>query len=232
MNGPVKLQIEGRVAHLIMDKPPDNRMDNDFFGCLKERIDSIKEGNSIGVVLLYSSSKHFSAGADVEHIKRTIVEPWRDGVCKKEIVEKYVKHNGMILRELEMLPVPVISSISGFCIGSGLELALACDMRICSADAFFGCPEISFGIIPGLGGSIRLRKLVGSNVTKEMLLAGELMNARSAYEIGLVNRVVPKRRELFQKISSLASVLSEEKRFEVNRYIKRAANSYQKGFAA
>jgi len=168
----------------------------------------------------------------MEHIKRTVVEPWRDGVYKEEIVEKYVKHNGMVLRELEMLPVPVISSISGFCIGSGLELALACDMRICSADAFFGCPEISFGIIPGLGGSIRLRKLAGSNVIKEMLLTGELMNARSACEIGLVNKVVSKRRELFATTSSFATILSEEKRFEVNQYIKRAAHSYQREFAA
>jgi enoyl-CoA hydratase/carnithine racemase len=214
-----------------MDKPPDNRMNDEFLACLKERIESIKERNDVGAIILYSRNRHFSAGADIEDVKRTLIEPWRAGACEREIIENYVKPNAMVLRELEILPVPTIASVSGFCVGSGLELALACDMRICSADALFGCPEISYGIMPGLGGSVRLRRLVGIQVARQMFLAGELMNAQSAWEIGLVNRVVAKRSELFQKALGLALLLSEKNRFEVNRYIKKAAQSYPSEFS-
>ena len=69
---------------------------------------------------MYSSSKHFSAGADVEHIKANVLGPAKAGMSREDIVSKFIRHNGQILRDLELLPVPVIASISGFCVGSGL----------------------------------------------------------------------------------------------------------------
>ena len=99
-------------------------------------------------------------------------------------------------------------------------MALASDIRITSADAFFGCPEISFGIITGLSGSVRIQRLTGSNTAKELLLTGELINAQTAYELGLVNRIVPKRIDLFPKALNLAALLADAGRYEANRYIK------------
>jgi enoyl-CoA hydratase len=94
-------------------------------------------------------------------------------------------------RFLEKMPKPVIAAVNGFALGGGLELALACHLRIASENARFGLPEVKLGIIPGYGGTIRLPRLVGRGRALELMLTGEMIGAEEAYRIGLVNRVVP-----------------------------------------
>ncbi len=89
------------------------------------------------------------------------------------------------------LEIPVIAMINGYCFGGGLELALACDIRIASEDASFGQPEIRLGIIPGGGATQRLPGLVGPAIAKELMFTGRIINAQEALRIGLINRVVP-----------------------------------------
>jgi enoyl-CoA hydratase len=92
-------------------------------------------------------------------------------------------------RFLERMPKPVIAAVNGFALGGGLELALACHLRIASSKARFGLPEVKLGIIPGYGGTIRLPRLVGRGRALELILTGEMIDAQEAYRIGLVNRV-------------------------------------------
>ena len=93
--------------------------------------------------------------------------------------------------KMERLSKPIIAAVNGLALGGGSELTLACDLRICSETAKFGFPEINLGIIPGAGGTQRFQRLVGQTAAKETLLFGEMISAERAYEIGLVNKVVP-----------------------------------------
>ena len=95
-----------------------------------------------------------------------------------------------VLNKIEDLKVPVIASINGFCLGGGLELAMACDLRIASENAKLGQPEIKLGLIPGAGGTQRLSRLVGNGLAKELIMFGDNINSERAKEIGLVNWVV------------------------------------------
>jgi enoyl-CoA hydratase/carnithine racemase len=191
-NEPITLKIEDRVAHVILDAPPDNRMNSRFFACLKEILQQIKAADGVNAAVVYSGGRHFSAGADVRDITENVYRAYTEGKCPDVIVKEYA----LIFREIECMHIPVIAAVTGICTGSGLELALACNMRICSADALLGCPELSWGIITGLNGSIRLEKTIGRSKALEVILTGDLVTARDAYRIGLVDKLLPKKEVL------------------------------------
>ena len=109
---------------------------------------------------------------------------------------------------IDTFPKPVIAMVNGFCLGGGCELALACDIRIASENASFGQPEINLGIIPGGGGTQRLTRLVGEGKAMELILTGEIIDAKTAFSIGLVNHVVPLD-QLRAKTLEVATKISE-----------------------
>ena len=96
-----------------------------------------------------------------------------------------------VFRKIEELPIPVIAAVNGFALGGGCELAMACDIRVASANAKFGQPEVKLGIVPGFSGTYRLAKLVGQGYAKEMIYSGRVIKADEALRIGLVNHVLP-----------------------------------------
>ncbi|MGD2103877.1 MAG: enoyl-CoA hydratase-related protein, partial [Anaerolineae bacterium] len=104
---------------------------------------------------------------------------------------EFIERGQGVNRKIETSSKPVIAAINGFCLGGGLELAMACHMRICSDRARLGQPEINLGLIPGWGGTQRLPRIVGKGKALEMILTGDMVTAQEAYRIGLVNKVVP-----------------------------------------
>ncbi|MCS7130848.1 MAG: enoyl-CoA hydratase-related protein, partial [Archaeoglobaceae archaeon] len=128
-----------------------------------------------------------------------------------------------LFAKIEELEIPVIAAINGFALGGGLELAMACDIRIASTKAKFGQPEINIGIFPGGGGTQRLPRLVGMGMAKKMVLTGEMISAEEAYRIGLVDELVEPEK-LMDRAKEIANKIAEKSAIAV-KLAKRALNA-------
>ena len=178
----LRLDRQGRVAIITINRPDKRNALN-----IKTReegaalLDELRKDDSVGVVVFTGAGdKAFVAGADIgEFAGRTA------------ITQRDVMTTRSLFTAIDTFPKPVIAMINGYCLGGGCELALACDIRIASENASFGQPEINLGIIPGGGGTQRLPRLVGEGKAMEMILTGEIIDANTAFSIGLVNHVVP-----------------------------------------
>ncbi len=150
------------------------------------------------LILTGAGDKAFVAGADIEELRarNTLTELGKRSAQRR-----------VLANLLETMSKPTIAAINGFAVGTGLELALACTIRIASSNAKFGQPEINLGIMPGNGGTQRLPRLVGEGRAMEMILTGDLIDAQEAYRIGLVNHVVPQA-ELMSYVKELAAKLA------------------------
>ena len=170
------------VALVTIHRPEKlNALDRLTIDELEEAFDHvISEPRLRGLVVTGAGDKAFAAGADLAEIAAADAEEARAISLR----------GGRVFRKLETGGKPSIAAINGFALGGGLELALACNIRIASAWAKLGQPEIRLGLIPGYGGTQRLPRIVGQGRALELLLTGEPIDAREAYRIGLVNRVV------------------------------------------
>jgi enoyl-CoA hydratase len=188
------LEKKENIAQLILNRPEVfNAIDQQMIFELRQAIGALDKDESIRVVIITGAGKAFQAGADIAELSRMNpiqILRWNQG-----IVENF--------NALEAMRQPVIAAINGFALGGGLELALACTMRIASEKARMGLPEVKIGIIPGAGGTQRLPRLIGKGIAAEMILTGEMIDAQTAHRIGLVNRVVP-HEELMKAAEELA----------------------------
>jgi enoyl-CoA hydratase len=176
------LERRGRVAIITINRPEKRNALN-----IKTReegaalIAELGGDDSVGVVVITGAGdKAFIAGADIAEFAGRTAMMQRDVMVARSL-----------FNAIDSFPKPVIAMINGYCLGGGCELALACDIRIASENASFGQPEINLGIIPGGGGTQRLTRLVGEGKSMEMILTGDIIDAKTAYAIGLVNHVVP-----------------------------------------
>ena len=151
------------------------------------------DGGVRAVILTGAGDKAFVAGADIGVLAR--MDPLSGVSVSREGQD--------ILRRIELFPKPVIAAVGGYALGGGCELALACHLRVASDRARFGLPEVSLGIIPGYGGTVRLTRIVGLGRAVEMILSGDMIGAERAAEIGLANLVVP-HEELLERTRAFA----------------------------
>ena len=131
------------------------------------------------LILTGAGAKSFVAGADIGEMSN----------LTKAEGEAFGKKGNDVFRKLETFPIPVIAAINGFALGGGCEIAMSCDIRICSDNAIFGQPEVGLGITPGFGGTQRLARLVGAGMAKQLIYTGRNIKAADALRIGLVNEV-------------------------------------------
>ena len=163
-------------------------------------LDDLEQDPSVRVVVLTGAGERaFSAGADIKMLQT--MSPYT--------AREYLKISKGAAERIEKFPKPVIACINGYAIGGGLELALACDIAVASDDSKFGQSEINVGIIPGVGGTQRLPRLVGLKKAKEMIFTGDLIDSATALEIGLINAVVP-RKELATYVENLAMKIASK----------------------
>ena len=133
------------------------------------------------LIITGDGEKAFVAGADISEMANLNVTQG----------QTFGARGAAVFRKIETLHVPVIAAVNGFALGGGCELAMACDIRICSDNAKFGQPEVGLGIIPGFSGTVRLARLVGMGMAKQLIYTGKAIRANEALQIGLVNEVVP-----------------------------------------
>ena len=164
------------------------------------------------IVLTGAGDKSFVAGADINEL--AVLTPAQG--------KEHARTGQAVLDVVEHLGQPVVAAITGFARGGGCELAMACTMRIAADSARLGQPEINLGIIPGYAGSQRLPRLVGKGIALEILLTGDMISAQRAYEIGLVNRVVPAA-DLMTEAKKLAAALAAKAPLAA-RYIIESVN--------
>jgi enoyl-CoA hydratase len=152
------------------------------FRLLEQVLDGLEIDAAVRVVLITGAGeKAFVAGGDIRYLDSLDVEGARSFALQAQ----------RVLERIETFPKPVIAVVNGYALGGGCELAMACDLRIAAESARFGQPEVKLGIIPGFAGTQRLARLVGKGRAKELIFTGEMIDAREAWRIGLVNRVVP-----------------------------------------
>jgi len=177
---------------------------------LEEIISVVKTQSPKGLIISSAKSSGFIAGADVHSFS---------GITTKEAALPYIQLGQKIFNDLEALPFPTLAVIKGFCLGGGLELALACDYRIAVDDpkTRLGLPEVKLGFHPGWGGTVRLTQTVGPLVSMDLMLSGRTVNARTAKKMGIVDRAVPERHITNATRSLLTALPAKQKPSSLNK---------------
>jgi len=209
------LTIEGRVALLTLNRPAAlNALDPLTLAELEQAFGSLADNPQVhAVVLTGAGEKAFVAGGDI-----SVMQPL--GPLEASEV---ARHAQRLFARIEAFPKTVIAAINGYALGGGCELAMACDIRIAAEGARLGQPEINLGIIPGWGGTQRLPRLVGRGKAKQMMLTGEMVTAREALQIGLVEQVVTPE-SLLKTALELADRIAEKPQIAV-QLIRKAVDN-------
>lgn len=175
--------VEGSVAVVTLNRPEVlNALNEETMKELGSAMSECKQDGTVRVVILTGvGDKAFIAGADINEF-----------VGKSPaMIMGFAELGHNVVRIMETMGKPIVAAVNGYALGGGLEISMACDMRFASDKARFGQPEILLGLIPGMGGTQRLSRLVGIGLARELIMSGEQVTAQRAYEIGLVNRVFP-----------------------------------------
>jgi enoyl-CoA hydratase len=177
-----KVQVRERVAWITIDRPPMNTLSRETLSELSSILDHAEQDSSIGaLVITGAGEKMFSAGADVTEFGE---------MADHAAAENNLRTIHDLFNRIERFPKPVIACLNGKALGGGNELQMACHLAIAADTAELGLPEVRLGIMPGYGGTQRLPRLVGSRRALDLMLSGRRIDAQTALEYGLVNRVV------------------------------------------
>ena len=209
----VKTEVQGAVEIITIDRPKAlNALNPEVLADLKAAFEAVDQNTIRCIVLTGEGDKSFVAGADIGSMS----------TMTKAEGEAFGKLGNDVFLMIESFPVPVIAAVNGFALGGGNELAMSCDIRICSDNAVFGQPEVGLGITPGFGGTQRLARLVGPGMAKQLIYTAKNIKADEAMRIGLVNAVYPLE-ELMPAAEKLAATIAKNAPIAV-RACKKAIN--------
>ena len=211
-----KYASEEGVGHLILDKGEDlNKMTMNFWYELPRILDEIDKDASLRVLILSSTGKHFCAGMDLKNFgslgndaekKPNVPDKARIGECLYRVAKELQD----MLSKLEKLRIPVLAGIQGGCIGGGLDLVTAADMRFASKDAFFCIQEVNIGMAADIGTLQRLPRVIPEGKVRELAYTGRRMPAEEALEAGLVNKVYESHEEMISGLKEMAAVIASK----------------------
>jgi enoyl-CoA hydratase/carnithine racemase len=196
----LSISVEDRVARITLRRPEVlNALHSDTHRALQAAFELVEGRDDVGAVVLAGEGRAFCTGSDLREV----------GALRDVESRRYVELDFATKNRVLASPLPVIAAIQGWCVGGGLELALACDIRIAAADAIFSMREVPLGSLPGSGGLQRLPLVVGFGVAKDWILRGTDVPAEEAYRRGLVTELVPRER-LDETAQGIASQLAAQ----------------------
>ena len=194
------IEISGATAVVTFNRPAVlNAMNTETVTELGVAITELEQDQTVRAVVLTGVGRSFIAGADISELSSKTPAQARE----------YSELGHRVMQQIQSLQKPVIASVNGFALGGGTEVVLSCDFSIASEQAKFGLPETVLGVIPGWGATQRAARLIGTAKTKELIFTGEIIDARRAFEIGLINRVVPQE-QLMAVTMGLAQKIAEQ----------------------
>jgi enoyl-CoA hydratase len=197
----ISTELDGAVAVVTIDHPPVNALSAPLLEELESELGRLDADDGVrAIVLKGAGDRAFVAGADISEFPSLREAALQEGGSARGIQKLGAR--------MDAARTPFVAAIHGFCLGGGLELAMCCDIRVAAEDAQLGQPEIKLGLIPGGGGTQRLPRLVGLGRALLLNLTGDFIDARTAYEWGLVEKVVP-RNELLDTALGIASTIAE-----------------------
>jgi enoyl-CoA hydratase len=197
----VLIEIKENIAIITLSRQKAlNALNAEMLAELDDIFKKIQQDKNIYVAIITGEGeKSFVAGADISEMKDLNLKQ----------AQKFGKYGSNVFRNIENSRVPLIAAINGFILGGGLELALACDIRIAVENAIFAFPEVGLGIIPGYGGTQRLPRIIGLSSAKKMMYTAERINARQALEIGLIDEITQKD-NLMERAMNLATKIATQ----------------------
>lgn len=175
----LKIENNGAICTLTINAPKSlNALNSTILNEMNDALDNLPKDCRC-LIITGEGEKSFVAGADISEM----------ATLNEQQGYEFGKRGAAVFRKIETLEIPVIAAVNGFALGGGCELAMACDIRICSANAKFGQPEVGLGIIPGFSGTYRLAKLIGMGMAKQLVYTAKVIKSDEALRIGLVNAV-------------------------------------------
>lgn len=206
----VSLEQKDHIAYVTINSPPANALSTDLLKDLTFCLDQIESDLSLKAVVLKGEGKFFSAGADIKEFT---------SISEAEEFQRLAKNGQELFQRIEQFSIPIIAAIHGAALGGGLELAMACHMRVVSYKAKLGLPELTLGIIPGFAGTQRLPQLIGGAKAYEMILTGKPIEGSYAEQIGLVN-IATSETEVFKKAERLAKLITNKSKPTITAVMK------------
>jgi enoyl-CoA hydratase/carnithine racemase len=218
----VSLSYENDVATLTVDRPEAlNSLNVETLEAMAEALEEAEREGARALVVTGAGDRAFVAGADISYMAD----------LDSEEAQAYAELGHSVMDATEAFPVPAVAAVNGFALGGGLELAMACDLRIAQEDAVLGQPEIGLGVVPGFGGTQRLPELVGDEYARRLIYTGERIDAETAHEHGLVSEVVE---DAKARAAEFAAELAERPAFALRaakEAIDRAGGDRESGLA-
>ncbi|SDC25456.1 enoyl-CoA hydratase [Shouchella lonarensis] len=208
-------KVEDGIAWITLNRPPANALARAVMDELDDHFETVYKDESIKCVVIHGEGRFFAAGADIKE--------FIDVADAKEFA-KLGEKGQETFNKIEQSPKPVIAAIHGAALGGGLELAMACHLRVAADDAKFGLPELNLGLIPGFGGTQRLPRLIGQSKALELMLTSESITGTEAHAYGLVNRVCEPAM-LLEEARKLAQVIAAKSPLTVARTLTLAKMS-------
>lgn len=211
-NRHIEFSVDEPIGIITLVNPPDNSLvEPDFLP--EGDLENFLHNNRLKGLVFTGRGRHFSSGADLEKLFEM--------ARKNDLLQAKIERGKRVLQSIEELDIPVMAAVEGICFGGGLEIALACHMRICSEKTLFAFPEVNQNLMPGLGGIRRLSKLLKGGVSYEMIVGGDFIDATKASELNIVDHVVPPGETLSYSLHLLKSIVYNKPR-EVIQAITRA----------
>lgn len=204
-----------KIGILQINSPPGNIMTFNFYKELTQILRHDVIPSDAKGLIITGSGRHYSSGADIANLGSFYANESKYNKEKELLAfsKEYIELRATI-NAIYYFPIPVISSISGICVGGGFELALSSHIRICGSGSFVGLPESTFGLLPGLFGTVNMFREIGYGKSLELILSGEMVDAQNAYNYGLVDYIVDKKDLSNYSIDLLKYILEQHPKFD------------------